>query len=436
MNRAQIIMFGVIGVIVLTALLVVFDIIPLGRRQRPPSIALTVWSLEEGRLWQEAFARYTAAFPNVRIAYVKKNQETYEQELLNALASGTGPDIFTLSNTQIVKHKDKLSLLPQEVLLFRPRDFRSTFFGAAEEDLITPDGNIIGLPLTVDTLALFYNRDFFNSANIALPPKTWEELVDVAARLTSYSEVGTVSRSGIALGTAANVEHAVDILSALLAQSGVELVNRKNLTSGLAGLRSPGDFVGPAESALSFYTAFADSVKRTYSWSSFFPNSLDAFAQGKTAIVFGYAEDVPRIEGKNPHLAFDISSFPQPKDTTVKVYYGRYRFNGVAKQSRNPVEAWRFLFWLADRDNNKFFADSLGLAPSRRDLVGGRPTEDYLEVFYGQVLAARTWLVPDDVKVSEILKEMINSVVNKSASAGDAVGRANVRVNSLLNPTR
>lgn len=427
------IMFGGIGVIVLLAVLVVFDVIPLGRRQRPPSVTLTVWGFEEGRLWQEIFARYTAAFPNIKIAYVKKNPEVYEQELLNALASGTGPDIFALSNTQIVKHKDKLSLLPQDTLLFRPRDFRSAFFDAAGEDLITSDGQIIGLPFVVDTLALFYNRDFFNSANIALPPKTWEELVDAAARLTSYSEVGTVSRSGIALGTGANIEHAADILSALLAQSGVELVDRKNLTSGLRGQQSSGGLLGPAESALSFYTAFADSVKRTYSWSSFFPNSLDAFAQGKTAIIFGYAEDVSRIEGKNPHLEFDVSSFPQPKNTAAKVYYGRYRFNGVAKQSKNPVEAWRFLLWFAGRDNNKMFAESLRLAPSRRDLVGERPAEGHLEIFYNQVLAARTWLIPDEDKVEEILKEMINSVVNKSASAENAVGRANVKINGLLN---
>jgi maltose-binding protein MalE len=120
-------MFGAIGVIVFLAVLVVFDIIPLGRRQRPPFITITVWSFEESRLWQGASARYTAAFPNIKIAYVKKNPETYEQELLNALASGKGPDIFALSNTQIVKHKDKLSLLPQDTLLFRPRDFRNTF---------------------------------------------------------------------------------------------------------------------------------------------------------------------------------------------------------------------------------------------------------------------------------------------------------------------
>jgi len=433
MNRVQLIMFGGIGVIVFLAVLVVFDVIPLGRRETPPAVTITVWGFEDERLWQDFVARYASEFPRVKIVYTKKNPTTYERELLNALASGVGPDIFTLSNNQIITHGDKIFPLPEGAFSFRARDFRNTFFNASAEDLVTPEGKIVGIPLTVDTLALFYNRDFFNSANIASPPKTWEDLVDVSLRLTAFTEVGNIVRSGVALGTAANIEHAVDILSALMIETGVELVDRKSWQSGLAEGKAVLGLSRPAVSALSFYSSFADSSKRTYAWSSFFPNSFDAFAEGKTAIVFGYAEDIPRITAKNPHINFDVASFPQPKDAAIKIYYGRYRFKAVAKQSRNPIESWRFLLWLSGRDNDKIFAESQFIAPARRDLLGERPTAEYLEIFYGQVLAARTWLIPDENKINEIFKEMITSVVNKSASVEDAVGRANVKVNSLLN---
>jgi len=33
-------------------------------------------------------------------------------------------------------------------------------------------------PLSINTLALFYNRDLLNEAGIVLPPVTWEEFVN------------------------------------------------------------------------------------------------------------------------------------------------------------------------------------------------------------------------------------------------------------------
>lgn len=295
MNRVQLIIFGVIGVIIFIALLIVMGVIP-GIRPRPPEeVTLVVWGFEDEDLWREIANRYREELEYVTISYQQKSPESYEAELLNALASGKGPDIFALKNTEISGHRDKISPLPQNALSYRVRDFKNSFFDAAALDLVTQEGDIIGLPLAVDTLALFYNRDFFNSANVASPPRTWSELVDAVGRLTLYNEAGIITRSGAAIGTAANVEYAVDILAGLMMQSGVDLVDRETRVSKLAGDGFGAGAEGPAGSALNFYTSFADSVRRSYTWSSFFPNSLSAFAQGRTAMAFGYAVDVPSV---------------------------------------------------------------------------------------------------------------------------------------------
>ncbi|PIP29532.1 ABC transporter substrate-binding protein, partial [Candidatus Kuenenbacteria bacterium CG23_combo_of_CG06-09_8_20_14_all_36_9] len=34
---------------------------------------------------------------------------------------------------------------------------------------------ILGLPLSLDTLTLFYNRDHFNAAGLIQAPSTWQE---------------------------------------------------------------------------------------------------------------------------------------------------------------------------------------------------------------------------------------------------------------------
>lgn len=432
MNRAQLIIFTVIGVLILIALLVVFDVIP-GVRPKPPArITLTVWGFESDRIWQELAERYSGQFPHITIAYNQKSPATYERDLLNALASGSGPDIFTLENTQIAEYIDKIQPLPDRSVSFNARDFKDIFFSASAKDLIVEDGKIIGVPVTLDTLALFYNVDILNSANVTSLPKTWEGLLEAARRLTVYTELGTIAKSGVALGTVVNIENATDILSALMLQSGIELIDRSDRKSSLLPDGVLVGTKGSAEAALSFYTSFADSSKRSYSWANFFPNSLDAFTQGKTAIIFGYAKDVLKIKEKNPHLDFDIAPFPQPEDAAVNVYYGRYQFGAVTRQSKEPVEAWKFLLWLTENANNKKFADALKLPPARRDLTESRPPEDYLEIFYNQTLAAKTWFIPNQNAVDELFSEMINSVVNKTATAEAAVLRANTRLNNLL----
>ncbi|MFY9462462.1 MAG: extracellular solute-binding protein [Candidatus Sungiibacteriota bacterium] len=433
-NRAQLIIFGGIGVIITIAVLIIYGVIP-GLREPPPErFTITVWGFENERFWKDITDKYRAKYFYVTISYAQKDPVTYESDLLNALAAGIGPDIFVLNNAQITKHKEKILPLPQDALSFNVRDFKNIFFDAASLDLVTKDGEILGVPVTLETLALFYNRDFLNSANIANPPKTWEGFVDAVKKLTTYTEVGTVVRSGAALGTSGNVLHAFDILSALFLQSGVEPFNRDTGKSGFRAGLPTGGIQGPGESALDFYTSFADTGKRTYSWSSFFPDSLTAFAQEKTAMMLGYPADFPAIVEKNPHLSFDVSAFPQSANAEATTYYARYNFETVSKQSKYRDEAWKFLLWLSENENDKAFADALNLPPARRDLVGSKPPKDYLQVFYDQVLSSKTWLIPDKDKISPIFNEMIDSVANKSASVEAAVGRADARINNLFAP--
>ena len=434
LNKAQLIIFGCIGAIILIAILIIYGVIPGLRDPSPEKLTLTVWGFENIELWKDIADKYKTKYSHVTVNYTQKDPAAYESEFLNALASGGGPDVFVLNNAQITKHKEKIWPLPQDVFSFNARNFKNTFFDATSLDLITKDGEILGVPVTVETLALFYNRDFLNSANIPAPPKTWEGTVDAVKKLTTYTEVGTVVRSGIALGTSGNVLHAFDILSALFLQSGVWPFDRDTGKSGFRAEPPPVGSRGLAESALDFYTSFADTGKRTYSWSSFFPDSLTAFAQEKTAMMLGYPTDFLAIVEKNPHLNFDVSSFPQPANAGTATYYGRYNFETVSRQSKYRDEAWKFLLWLAESENDKAFADALSLPPSRRDLVGGRPPKDYLQVFYDQVLSSKTWLIPDKDKINLIFNEMIDSVVNKNASVEAAVGRADERINNIFAP--
>src|SRR4051812_47457219 len=58
---------------------------------------------------------YRKIHPNVTIEYSKRNIENYEGDLLNALASGTGPDIFSINNTWLPLYLDKVVPAPAKL---------------------------------------------------------------------------------------------------------------------------------------------------------------------------------------------------------------------------------------------------------------------------------------------------------------------------------
>ena len=303
---------------------------------------------------------------------------------------------------------------------------KTIFADGIANAIINDKGELLGTPLAFDTLSLFYNRDTLNAANIPTPPATWDDLVNQTKQLTSLSEVGGIRRSGVAMGTASNVDHAADILLALIYQSSGVIIDTANQKSAI---KNPA-----TESALAFYTSFADATKKTYAWNSFFDDSLTSFAKGDTAMAFGYAKDVPRIVALNPQLNFDVAALPQTANSDRRVTFGRFEVLAVSRQSKQGEQAWNFLLWLENPDTEKSYIDAVGLPPARRDLVTSKPPRDYLSPFYNQVLPARTLPIQGDDSLPQIINDMIDSVVNHKFTIQDAILRAENQIDALLRP--
>jgi ABC-type glycerol-3-phosphate transport system substrate-binding protein len=53
------------------------------------------------------------------------------------------------------------------------RELKDNYPDVVANDVILDDGKIYGLPLSIDTLVLFYNKDLFNNAGISQAPKYW-----------------------------------------------------------------------------------------------------------------------------------------------------------------------------------------------------------------------------------------------------------------------
>lgn len=297
-------------------------------------------------LWEDTttiapiIAEYQGKNPDVKITFIRQSKEDYRERLTNALAKGTGPDIFRFHNSWTPMFKSELDTVPASV--YSSSDFASTFYPVATSDL-TVGANLVGIPLEFDGLSLYINEEIFEKSGKSVPT-TWNELRQTARELTVKDENGIITQSGVSLGRTENVDHWPEILGLMMLQNGVDLTKP---TGKLA------------EDALNFYTIFStdDGV-----WDATLPSSTVAFAGGKTAMYLGPSWRAFEIRLQNPNLRFKTVPVPQLPKTSANepdVSYASYWVEGVWARSKNKVVAWDFLKFLSQREQlERFYNDA------------------------------------------------------------------------------
>lgn len=363
-----------------------------------------------------------------QVAYVEKDPTTYESELTNALASGTGPDLFLLREDHAIIDAPKILLIPYEKL--SATTFNNVWVEAGAPYLA--EGGVLGIPLFVDPLVLYWNRDMLSSAGFATPPRFWDEISGIAQKVTKRTDAGTVEKSAIAFGEYRNVDHAKEILATLILQAGGSITARDS-TGRLTPALSPrtGETNQATENALRFYTQFADPSKDDYSWSRALPSSREAFSAGDLALYIGYASELPQIARTNPNLNFAVALLPQIRGAERLLTTARVYALSAPRSGRNPPGAVAAAFLLAASDIVRDLSVALGIAPARRDVLA-LPASGEDDLFNKSTIIADSWLDPAPERTAEIFRAMIEDTTSGSVRLSDAVGRADQELAQIL----
>jgi len=279
-NRLFYILAGIIAFVVFLTIILVLMNIGGGTVKE---VNLQFWGVfDERSVYDPIIRELQAQYPHIRITYRKFTFEDYERSLVDALAAGTGPDIFLFHNSWLPKHGDKITAMPEGETWMTVRDFQRDFVDVAAQDLVYAN-RIYGIPLYVDTVALYYNKDILNSVGITRPAQTWDEFNFDVEAITRLDGSGNITQSAAAIGTARNINRSTDILTALMLQSGVRMTDTENTSATFA---RPVNNTAVGEIALKYYTDFANPSMRTYTWNDAQHYSIDAFAEGRTAMMF------------------------------------------------------------------------------------------------------------------------------------------------------
>lgn len=356
------------------------------------------------------------------VEYVEKDLRTFEEEFVNAVAEGRGPDVVILPHEELVTFRTKLLPIPYET--FSARDFRDRYIDGTEI-FARPDG-LYAIPIAVDPLVMFWNRDVFSENGFSVPPGTWEAIVgSVVPSITEVSVGGSIVQSAIAFGEYVNVTYAKEMLLTLMMQSGSRLVEETEqgyqvaLNEAVIENTQP-----PATAAVQFYTNFSNAGSALYTWNRSMGSDHTAFLGGDVALYFGFASEIDRMREGNPNLNFDVAALPQGASATVKRGYGTFYGAAIVRTSKNPSGAYAAVSTLTQNDIITSLTNSLSLIPVSRTLLAEGTDDPYRQIAFNAALIARGWLDPDPEESDVVFEQMIDDVVSGRQRVVDAVSDA------------
>lgn len=424
-TKSQIVIIGIGVILFLFIALLFIGIVPGLRSNETPDISgsLTIWGTDDPAAIEKLTGAYAGIHPNVAITYTQMDEASFEEDVVEALAAGKGPDIFLIENSSVPKQSAKLSYLTNDQFPLARLD--AEFPKAIETDLAFNASTTFALPLYLDTLVLFSNKDLLDNAGIATPPTTWESLEAVIPRLRQVDASQKILKSAIALGGSnKSVTRATEILTLIMLQDGVEMV-KENLTDAV--------FANEGESSLAYYTNFANPGSPDYTWNDEMKKDIDAFASGDVAMMIGFAEDAELIKEKNPFLRFSISPMLQRKDAALAVNYPRYHAFAVPAASPNAWLAWDFVGTAAlNASIMKPYLEETGRTPALRSLLAEQSENRETGFLAQQALTAKTWTQPDAKAVKKSFSDMISSVLTGKLARDRAIRAAQEEITDLL----
>lgn len=357
-------------------------------KEDPKLKQITVWSFEDEDVWKPVAKSFAIKYKGYSLIYQKQTFDAeYESRVLNALLSNQGPDVWNMPSDWVYRHKDKL------VGMSKTGAGIDKYVQSLAQS-VTFDDKVYAISPYEEPLMVFYNQKIFNqtlhdyndantgnenleSRNEATTllkqvPGTWTDFIKTVNLITLKGDDGQIELSGVALGTN-NITNSADVLYLLMMENQTDIVSpdlkQANFNLPVGTPKDSTDI--PGLRALEFYTSFADPSSDNYSWDDTLGDDVTAFAEGRTAMIFGYSNLQNYLAQKYPNFSYKKAFAPQLTSESAKVVdYAKNNVFGVsaltAKYDKKKEACWNLLNLLSAGTPSDGFNSSLKVYTSRK----------------------------------------------------------------------
>jgi len=324
------------------------------------SIVVAGWSSSPPE--QEALDARLAAFmeanPDIQVQFVPASD--FPVQMQTAFASGDYPEVFYIDSSKLSDWAEA-----GVVDIGEDRIEGAEGFFPSLLEVFTYEGDLYCPPKDFSTMALQYNKDMFDAADLEYPTAdwTWDDLYAAAEALTD-EEAGVIG-----LVTPANLERWLPFLY----QNGGQLFDEE----GNIALDSE-----EAREALEFYLSFSENgvggppSAVDAGWGG------DAFGQGRAAMAMEGNWVINHLLQNYPDLNWGVAEMPAGPngDKATMAFTVCY---GVASnlEDAEAEAAWKLVNFLTNEEGNQALAEVT---------FGPMPVRDTASQAYLENWAART----------------------------------------------
>jgi multiple sugar transport system substrate-binding protein len=396
--------------------------------------AIQIWegyTQVEAKAFAHLISEYQKQHPGQTVSSLYVNNDDSLQKVLTAVRGGSTPDIAYLYGSWA----PNVAQIPQVVNLTtvvqRPGVNWNDFW-VGERDVATVNGKVIGVPALVDNLAVVYNKTLFAQAGLQPPGPgwTWAQFTADAQRLTDLAK----KQYGTAYVTPGS-EDTVWHWEALLWEAGGKLLtpdNKKAAFDSPAGIQSLNTL---RQMAVTSHSMYLDPTDSAYG---------NLFNSGKIGMLVTGPWDLSSF----PNVHYGVQIMPSYPGTSGghQTISGPDNWVIFNNGSAKVAAAEKFLLWLTAPAQARYFSLATGDLPIRASVASSAgfsqqmskalPGVDTFITNLGNVHQARPQIAAYP-KISQILGNMIVSVLLGKAQPAAALSSAAAQVNQVLaNPSQ
>ncbi|MCG3148471.1 MAG: hypothetical protein PCFJNLEI_01915 [Verrucomicrobiae bacterium] len=320
----------------------------------------------------DAVREFESANPQYRVVSgqsASRGQTEDPTRFLVSVAGGMPPDVILFDRYAVTEWAARGAFHPLDDFVAKDRAcgrpdaiipeefFDSCWNEVVYRDPLTGATGVYGIPEKVDNRALFYNKDLLKRGGYEEPPKTWEELEEMAVKLTEKDSGGRLTRLGFAPNEGNSWLYLYGWMNGgqfMSADGRRCTLNDPQVVGALEWMTGVYDRLGGAEQVNAFKSTFQGG-------------DLDPFITGKLVMkIDGFWQITDTIAQFGRNVNYGIARPPIPAAELASGSKTCSWVSGwcyaIPSSAKNKEAAWEFIRFLCSERAQEIMAESQRLA--------------------------------------------------------------------------
>lgn len=313
------------------------------------TITMSYWGSDFDKIRNEKIkAEFVKVHPEIDVQFIQISNDAYSQKMLATMASGEPYDVIQLAEA-FYSFASKGTLEDLTPYIQRDKLDLKQYYQAAV-DAYSYKGKVMGIPMRMGSMMLFYNKSLFDQAGVSYPTDNW-----------SYSDLLNAAKK---ISDPANGVFGLNAPNSWWANYGAFIKPRGG--SLLSADRAA--FTLDSKESIEGLTFMQNLIWKDHvaPQPKEVPQGVDLWSSGKLGMMIDGPWWVLDSQTKVKDFAWDIALPPKDKVAAVPLFSNAFH---ITKASKHKDAAWEVLKFWTGKTGQSILATEHGDVPSLKEIA-------------------------------------------------------------------